>query len=467
MAHHSTPRPVVPGGASSFSWHKSVTTRRGAARTAFDVAEWVDSRPTRSKAVSVSSNPVPGSQPEPEGLSRAFGKRMPRRAMLGGLGAGSLALLSACTTGSSKSSTEAATTSKKPAPEATVASSIADGAVDVSPIQPLTVTAADGTLESVTVTDTAGTPIDGVLDEAKTTWTVAVPLAYASAYTIAAVATNADGRATNYQSAFTTVTPTAQIFPGIGPLDGTVAGIAMPVRVYLDSPVVDRAAFEQAMTVTSTPAQTGSWSWFSDTEVHWRPQNYWQAGTTVQVDVNIFGVAAGNGAYGKENRSISFTVGKAQVSKCDTNEHYYYCYESDQQVKSFPISAGLEEPGRYTKSGIHVVIDKKEKMTMDSTTYGLALDAGGYQTEVEWATRISNNGEFVHSAPWSLADQGVRNVSHGCINANPENAKWFQQWAQIGDPVEITGTPVPLTIDDGDIFDWTISWEDWVAGSAL
>ncbi|WP_225984101.1 L,D-transpeptidase [Epidermidibacterium keratini] len=415
----------------------------------------------------MSTTPAPGSQPDPDRLHRALSKRMPRRAMLGGLGAGSLVALSACTTGSSKPAPdEAASSSKKAAPEATVTSSVADGAAEVNPAQPLTVTASDGTLESVTVTDSAGTPIDGVLDEAKTTWTAGVPLAYASAYTVAAVANNTDGKTTNYQSAFTTVTPTAQIFPGIGPLDGTTVGIAMPVRVYLDSAVADRKAFEQAMTVTSTPAQTGAWSWFSDTEVHWRPQTYWQAGTTVKVDINIFGVAAGNGAYGKENRSISFTVGKAQVSKCNTNEHYYYCYEGDQQVNSFPISAGLEEEGRYTKSGIHVVIDKKEKMTMDSTTYGLALDAGGYQTEVEWATRISNNGEFVHAAPWSLADQGVRNVSHGCINASPENAKWFQQWAQIGDPVEITGTPVPLTAADGDIFDWTLSWDEWVAGSA-
>ena len=72
----------------------------------------------------------------------------------------------------------------------------------------------------------------------------------------------------------------------------------------------------------------------------------------------------------------------------------------------------------------------------------------------------------MHSAPWSVADQGVRNVSHGCINASPDNAAWFFDFSQIGDVVEVVGTPVPLGPADGDIYDWAIPWEQWVAGSA-
>jgi lipoprotein-anchoring transpeptidase ErfK/SrfK len=101
-------------------------------------------------------------------------------------------------------------------------------------------------------------------------------------------------------------------------------------------------------------------------------------------------------------------------------------------------------------------------MTMDSTTYGLALDAGGYRTKVEFATRISNGGEFVHSAPWSVAQQGRENVSHGCINLSPANAAWFYGIANPGDVVEVRGTPVPLTSKDTDIPDWTIPWSRWV-----
>ncbi len=38
---------------------------------------------------------------------------------------------------------------------------------------------------------------------------------------------------------------------------------------------------------------------------------------------------------------------------------------------------------------------------------------------------FDNSDNYVHSAPWSVADQGKRNVSHGCINISPSNAKWF------------------------------------------
>lgn len=393
-----------------------------------------------------------------------------RRSVLAGLGLGALLVLGACTVGSPRDGTgkaEPEPSSEPQAPPATLTSSITDGATDVPPSTPLSITATGGVLDSVEVTTATGTLVEGAIDAAAGTWTQVALLEYDTTYTVVATASNEAGAHSELHATFSTVAPSAQIFPSIGPLDGMLVGIAMPVRVYFDHAVTDRKAMQQSMAVTATPAQAGAWNWISDTEVHWRPQQYWLAGTNVKVDVNIFGVPAGNGVWGKVNRSISFDIGAHKVTTCDTNEHQLHCFENGQLVKSFPIAAGKEEPGRYTHSGIHVVTDKKPKMTMDSTTYGLALDAGGYQTEVEWATRISNNGEFIHAAPWSLADQGIRNVSHGCINASPANAKWYQQWCQIGDPVEITGTPVPLTQADGDIFDWTIDWSTWQQGSAL
>lgn len=394
-----------------------------------------------------------------------------RRSVLTGMGVGTALALAACTVGGPSDDPEkdASPRSSEPPPpaEASISSTIPDGATEVSPSTPLSVSVAGGVLDAVQVITEAGAVLEGAIDPATATWAPTELLDYGTTYTVSANASNAVGKSADLTATFSTVTPDAQIFPMIGPLDGTLAGIAIPVRVYFDHAVTDRATVEQSLTVTPTPAQAGAWNWISDTEVHWRPQQYWQAGTKVQVDVSLFGVHAGDGAWGKVSRTITFDIGAHKVATCNTNEHQMHCYENGQLVKSFPIAAGLEVPGRYTKSGIHVVTDKKTKMTMDSTTYGLALDAGGYQTEVEWATRISNNGEFVHAAPWSLADQGVRNVSHGCINASPQNAKWYQQWCQIGDPVEITGTPVPLTQADGDIFDWTIDWATWQQGSAL
>jgi lipoprotein-anchoring transpeptidase ErfK/SrfK len=137
-------------------------------------------------------------------------------------------------------------------------------------------------------------------------------------------------------------------------------------------------------------------------------------------------------------------------------------------VQTYPMSAGSSE--NPTHNGAHVVLEKFDTITMDSSTFGLAVDApGGYRAEgVRYATRISNNGEFVHAAPWSVASQGSANVSHGCINLTTDRAHWFYDFSQPGDVVEvINSNGGSLTRADGDIYDWAISWNDWKAGSAL
>jgi hypothetical protein len=80
--------------------------------------------------------------------------------------------------------------------------------------------------------------------------------------------------------------------------------------------------------------------------------------------------------------------------------------------------------------------------------------------------RISGDGVFVHAASWSVADQGVRNVSHGCVNISPANAAWFYRTFRHGDIVDIHNTDVALQ-PDNKYGDWVITWADWLAGSAL
>ncbi|MDQ3456386.1 MAG: Ig-like domain-containing protein [Actinomycetota bacterium] len=380
-----------------------------------------------------------------------------------------VALLAGCTAGASArngdNGDDPGTTPQGPAPVVLVMPPTT--ATGINPTTPITVSTDGGELASVLVTDTAGAILTGELTADETGWASTGPLAYAQTYVVRATAEGEDGQRTTTQSRFTTIEPQQLVFPSIGPLDGTTVGIAMPVRVYLDAPVTDRAEVQRHLTVTVTPPQEGSWSWLSDTEVHWRPQVYWQAGTQVTVDVNLFGLDFGAGAWGEVDRQISFDVGPAHRSVANAQTHQMQVYDGEQLVRTMPVSMGRTEGGFETRSGAHVVIDKNRNKTMDSTTYGLALDAGGYVTEVEYATRISNNGEFVHSAPWSVADQGVRNVSHGCINLSPQNAAWFFNFAQVGDVVEVVGTSVPLGPADGDIYDWAIPWEQWAAGSAL
>jgi lipoprotein-anchoring transpeptidase ErfK/SrfK len=352
--------------------------------------------------------------------------------------------------------------SQAPAEPATLSIVPAASAASVAPGDPVKVTAKGGTLTSVTVSGTGGA-VKGSLNPTRTAWTSTDKLGFGARYTVSAVATNATGQQTTKTSAFTTAKAARTVFPAVSPLTGMTVGVGMPVRVYFDNPVSDRKTALARMKITTSVPTVGGWHWFSDTEVHWRPKTYWKAGTKVALDTDLRGVFLGPGTYGSDNadRHIAFSIGASHVSVADAKTHRMKVYVNGKLTKNFPASLGKEVPGRYTHSGVHLVTDKKRSMTMDSTTYGLALDAGGYRTHVEFATRISNSGEFVHSAPWSVAQQGSSNVSHGCVNLAPANAAWFFGISQPGDVVQVTGTPVPLTSKDTDVPDWTVPWSQW------
>jgi lipoprotein-anchoring transpeptidase ErfK/SrfK len=352
--------------------------------------------------------------------------------------------------------------SQPQAAPATVAFLPAANAAAVAPGDPVKVTATGGTLTSVTVASAAGA-VKGALNAEKTTWTSSGDLGFGARYTVTAAATNATGQTTTKTSAFTTAKASKTIFPAVAPLRGTTVGVGMPIRVFFDHPVTDRKAALARMKVTTSVPTVGGWRWFSDSEVHWRPKVYWKAGTKVALDTDLRGVKLAAGTYGSENadRHIDFTIGASHVSVADAKTHRMKVWVNGKLTKNFPASLGKEVKGRYTHTGVHVVTEKKAAMTMDSSTYGLALDAGGYKTPVKFATRISNSGEFVHAAPWSVAQQGSSNVSHGCVNLAPANAQWFFGISQPGDVVSVTGTPVPLTGKDTDVPDWTIPWSQW------
>jgi lipoprotein-anchoring transpeptidase ErfK/SrfK len=353
-----------------------------------------------------------------------------------------------------------------PAPEVSLA--LADGSADVSPVVPLEISVPEGDLDAVTLTDAAGAPVAGSIqqeDGADTAvWAPETPLAYGTSYSLTATAVNEKAEQATATSTFTTVTPAAVSTPGIGPLDGQTVGVGMPIRVYFDDPVVDKAGVESHLQVTSTPATDGVWSWFGDSEVHFRPSTYWPANTQVRLDANLYGIDFGGGIWGEKNRTVSFAIGAKHVSIADASTHTMEVYDGDQLVQTFPISAGSPENPSY--NGAHVVTEMNRDRVMDSSTYGVPVDSpDGYRTPVEYAVRISDSGEFVHAAPWSVAQQGNSNVSHGCINLSTERAAWFFDFTQPGDVVEIRGSSAGTL--SSPVYDWTIPWEDWQAGSAL
>ena len=90
----------------------------------------------------------------------------------------------------------------------------------------------------------------------------------------------------------------------------------------------------------------------------------------------------------------------------------------------------------------------------------------GYRTPIDYAQRLTWGGEYIHAAPWSVAQQGHRNVSHGCINMSDANAKWLFNLSSVGDPVVTKGTERQLKDGNGWTH-WNMTWDEYVKGSAL
>jgi lipoprotein-anchoring transpeptidase ErfK/SrfK len=350
-------------------------------------------------------------------------------------------------------------------PPATLAYAPGAGATGVDPRTAATVTVTDGTLAGVTLTGPDGAAVPGEPNADGTSWSTTAELAYATTYTWSGSATGRDGAVVPLAGSFTTLAPENVVRGVINIGDGRTVGVAAPIRIQFNAHVEDRAAVERALSVETSVPVEGSWGWLPDegggSRVDWRPREYWPAYTTVTVRADLFGVPYGGGSYGAADVTSTFQIGRAQIVKADAASHRVVVTRDGQQVFDFPASFGLDsDPRRNTRSGIHVVTEKFAEKRMVSETFD-------YDVDMEWAVRISNNGEFLHAQPATVSAQGSENVSHGCINLSTENAKAYYDSAIYGDPVEVTGTQVPLSARDGDIWDWTLSWEEWKALSAL
>jgi lipoprotein-anchoring transpeptidase ErfK/SrfK len=362
-----------------------------------------------------------------------------------------------------------------PPPPVSLSLSPPDGAAGVRLDAPVEVSATLGHLDGVVVTAASGAatpasstqpgpdPASGPAElpgsgDAQH-WRAAVPLEPATTYTVAATVIDIRGRREVRRSTFTTVTPTKVLKVSIGPLNGQTVGIGMPLALYLSTKVADHAAFESRIKVTTTPAVTGAWHWFSDSELHYRPQDYWPSGTTVSLTGDLAAFDAGDGVWAVTPRNMSFTVGSSHISTVDASTHQMTVTDGGNVLRTFDVSTGRDQ--YPTDSGIHVASEKSPSITMDSSTVGIPRGSpDGYYETVDWDVRISNSGEFIHSAPWSVDDQGHNNVSHGCVNLAPADAEWFYHFTVPGDVVKVVGTPKQLAPTNG-YGDWNVAWSDW------
>ncbi|MEV4069138.1 Ig-like domain-containing protein [Nonomuraea fuscirosea] len=349
------------------------------------------------------------------------------------------------------------------APVAKLSFTPADGTKKVAPDTGIGVKVTGGKLGELAVADAKGRPVKGAVG-ADGLWRPRWPLRPSTTYTVDARATGTDGKQVTGRSTFTTLKPRRALESGMSPLDGEKVGVGMPVQLLLSRPVPgkqERAAIERSLVVTMSQPVEGAWSWVSDREVQFRPREYWPVGQKVTVVAHLAGLRAGPGVWGTKDRRLSFTVGAEHLTKVDAKSHRAVVREDGEVVKTIPVSLG--RPGDDSYSGVMIAQEKAADVVMDSATIG---EPGEYRIKTKWNVRMTYSGTFFHAAPWSTGAQGSSNVSHGCVNASPANARWFYEFTQRGDIIEVTGTSRKLRFGNGPT-PWAKSWEDWLAGSAL
>lgn len=355
-----------------------------------------------------------------------------------------------------------------PRPTAIVlTANVRHGATGVAVDKVLSATASHGKVTGVVVSSSAGT-VPGTISADGSSWRADDRLEPGVAYTMRVSGAGDDGRRRIMQTSFRTqpLTLSQQAYPSVTPLAGETVGVGMPVIVRFDVAVTDKASFEKHMRVVTAPVQAGSWYWISDHEAHWRPKNFWKAGTTVDVHLDLNSVSAGRGVYGQMSRDIRFHVGARHIYKVDTRTDQMKVYSNGTLLRTIPVTTG--KPGFVTRSGTKVIIEKMARHTMNSETIGIGKNNPEYydMKDVRWAMRMTYSGEFLHAAPWSVADQGVANVSHGCTGMSTANAAWLYAMTRPGDVVVETGTDRPMEFTNG-YGDWNKSFKDYQKGSAL
>jgi lipoprotein-anchoring transpeptidase ErfK/SrfK len=336
--------------------------------------------------------------------------------------------------------------------------------VDERPDLGISVTASQGALSSVSVVNAAGKSLDGSFTSDMSAWHTAWALAPSQNYRVTAAAVNSKGRRTVTTGTFRTLTPAHTFSATVGMTAGETVGVGMPVMVTFSQPVEDKAAVERSFEIYSSKAVTGAWYWMSNDSVWFRPANYWPAHTSVSFTAHLSGVQAAPGVYGGQDLSQHFTVGDSLIVVASAATHYMKVWFNGRFEGNWAISTG--QPGDDTPNGHYLSFAMGNPVDMDSASFGVMPgNPGYYNVWVYDSVQFTFSGDYVHSAPWSVGEQGYVNVSHGCVNVAPGNAAWYYDHSVLGDPITVVGSPLPGTWGDGWTI-WFLSWPKLLAGSA-
>jgi lipoprotein-anchoring transpeptidase ErfK/SrfK len=312
---------------------------------------------------------------------------------------------------------------------------------------------------------TGGDQVTGSMNAARTAWHSTWALDVAQSYTVTAKAegtsaAGTSGKTITRTSSFKTLNPSQTFTTQIYEAADQTYGVGMPIILYFNHQITDKAAVERALQITASKPVVGSWYWddpcnMATVCLYFRPRNYWPANTTVSLTAHLNGVEAAPGVYGYHTLTQTFTIGSSLIVVASTTTHHMELYQNGKLIDTWPISTG--RPGDNTPNGTYLTIDKGNPVDMKGP---------GYNLEVPWSVRFTWSGDYLHDAFWSVGEQGFTNVSHGCVNMAPADAEMYYKMEIPGDPVTVTGSPKAGTWDNGWTM-WFLPWTKYVQGSAL
>jgi len=336
------------------------------------------------------------------------------------------------------------------------------GADDIALDAPIAVSAGSGNLFSVRVASAAGWPVTGELTSAKAWHSNAGALLPGTEYRIVATVSGPSGARVTSTSTFHTLTPSANVTATIFPNALTV-GVAQPVVIRFNHDITNplsRAVVLSHFTITESIPVPGGWHWFSNNELHFRPKSFWPTGEKITVVSALDGWSAGDGLWGSGGATANFTIGPSHVSVANLATDVMTVTENGKVIAMYPFSGGRSTDP--TMNGTHIVLDRESVVRMISSSNGVPVDSpDGYDELVYSDVHITDSGEYVHAAPWSVTSQGHTNVSHGCVNLSPADALAFFNFSRVGDVVMVAGGPRPPARGDHGVMDWDTAWTQW------
>lgn len=218
-----------------------------------------------------------------------------------------------------------------------------DGSSDVALDASVVVSVERGTLRHVDVVDGGGRYLSGGFSEDRATWTSTTSLIPGRSYSVAADALGEGGSIVSSAASFATkVLPAAQQLRATmaAPANGSTVGVAYPLVVGFNRPVLNRRTVTSALQVRTSPHVEGAWYWVDAHTVDYRPREFWPAGTKVELHSNLDGVFAGNGLWGTANTVSGFTVGRRQIVTVNV----------DKRLMTTPASSSTTRRGTRTSA---------------------------------------------------------------------------------------------------------------------